>query len=189
MSTTRFSDLDCLQRAIPQMIKASLFASAFLVLMLTASASCAQDVQTENVPNSLVAQVEEAQFASQYALDGSINPFYLRGDFDGDGKPDYVFRIKSKVRSESGMAGWISSLHRFVVIGAGVPFKVSGTTTTSLDFLNVWQVFERAPVERGVESGPPPHLRGDAILAGKSESASGLIYWNGRRFVWYQQGD
>jgi hypothetical protein len=32
-------------------------------------------------------------------------------------------------------------------------------------------------------------LRGDALLVGKSEAASALIYWNGKRYVWLQQGD
>jgi hypothetical protein len=34
-----------------------------------------------------------------------------------------------------------------------------------------------------------PHLRGDALLVGRSEAASALIYWNGKRYVWFQQGD
>jgi hypothetical protein len=34
-----------------------------------------------------------------------------------------------------------------------------------------------------------PHLRGDALLVEKSEAASALIYWNGKRYVWSQQGD
>jgi hypothetical protein len=55
--------------------------------------------------------------------------------------------------------------------------------------MDVWQVYPRGPVEEGVEAGPPPKLRGEALLVEKSESASALIYWNGKRYVWYQQGD
>ena len=165
------------------------FATAFLYLLLMTPACCAQQVQAENIPNEILMQVEQGHFASLYALDGSINPFYLRADFDGDGRPDYALRIKSKAGSDSGIAVWLSSLHKFIVLGAGVPFRVSGTTVTSLDFLNTWQVFGKIAVERGVESGPSPQLKGDAIWAGKTESASGLIYWNGKSFVWYQQGD
>jgi hypothetical protein len=168
------------------MIKASVFALAFLCLPLTAPA---QEIETENVPAEILEPVEQGQFARSYVLDGSINPFYLRGDFDGDGRPDYAVRIKAKAGPDAGIAIWLSSLHKFTIIGAGVRFKVSGTTVTSLEFLNTWQVFGRAAVERGVESGAPPQLKGDAILAGKSESASGLIYWNGKTFAWYQQGD
>jgi len=30
---------------------------------------------------------------------------------------------------------------------------------------------------------------GDALLVSKSETASALIYWNGKRYTWLQQGD
>jgi len=32
-------------------------------------------------------------------------------------------------------------------------------------------------------------LRSDVLLVEKSEAASALIYWNGKRYVWSQQGD
>jgi len=170
------------------MIETRRLATALLFFVLTAT-DRAQDVQIENVPNEILEQVEKGPLANSYVIDGSINPFYLRGDFDGDNRPDFAFRVKSKAGSTSGIAIWLSSLRNFIVLGAGVPFKVSGASVTNLDFLNTWQVFGKATVERGVESGPPPRLAGDAILAGKSESANGLIYWNGKVFVWYQQGD
>ncbi|MGC1492519.1 MAG: hypothetical protein WA798_14205, partial [Candidatus Acidiferrum sp.] len=72
---------------------------------------------------------------------------------------------------------------------AGIPFRVSGEASPDLNFLNTWKVYAKGPVERGVGSGAPPHLIGEALLVGKRESASGLIYWNGKSFVWYQQGD
>jgi hypothetical protein len=34
-----------------------------------------------------------------------------------------------------------------------------------------------------------PLLCGDALLVEKTEAASALIYWNGKRYVWSQQGD
>jgi hypothetical protein len=171
------------------MTKRQSFVVAALVLVLCSLWGWAQEVEVENVPDDILKSVELGQFAQSYTLDGSMNPFYLRGDFDGDGKSDYAVRIKSKVTSESGIAIWLSSLHRFVFLGAGTPFKVSGSSASNLDFLNTWQVYGKRLVERSVESAPPPHLVGEAILAGKRESASGLIYWNGKSFVWYQQGD
>ena len=148
-----------------------------------------QAVETENIPNEILGPAETGQFAETYSLDGSLNPFYLRGDFDGDRKPDYAVRVRAKVTHFSGIAIWLSSLHKWVVLGAGSNFEVSGVPTRNLDFLDTWQVYAKQPVEHGVESGPSPHLIGEAILAGKRESASGLIYWTGKRFVWYQQGD
>jgi hypothetical protein len=162
--------------------------SAFL-LFLCSPPYPAQEIETENIPNEILQAVELGPFAQSYVIDGSMNPFYLRGDFDGDGKADYALRVKSKGHGEVGIAIWLSSQKKVVLLGAGTPFRVSAAATSNLDFLNTWQVYAKGPVERGVGSGPPPHLVGDALLVGKRESASGLIYWNGKSFVWYQQGD
>jgi hypothetical protein len=148
----------------------------------------AQEVDEENIPDEILQTVGLGPFAQSYSIDGSLNPFYLRGDFDGDGKADYAVRIKSKTTGEVGIAIWLSSQRKMIVLGAGVPFKIT-TEPTNLDFLNTWQVYAKGPVERGVGAGPVPRLAGEAILAGKRESASGLIYWNGKSFAWYQQGD
>ena len=162
---------------------------ALVLFGILSSNSFAQGVEKENIPSEVLEAVELGQFAQLYSLDGSLNPFYLRGDFDGDGKADYAFRIKSKANHASGIGIWLSSKRKLIILGAGVQFKVSGSIVSNLDFLDTWQVYGKRPVERGVESGLPPRLIGEAILAGKRESASGLIYWNGKAFVWYQQGD
>jgi hypothetical protein len=106
----------------------------FLFSLLSLSSTWAQDVEIENVPNEIVA-VKLGPFAQSYEVDVSVNPFYLRGDFDGDSKADYAVRIKSKVGNASGIAIWLSSLHKLVVLGAGVAFKVSGSVVSNLDFL------------------------------------------------------
>ena len=49
--------------------------------------------------------------------------------------------------------------------------------------------FHRGPVGKGADGKAPPKLRGDALMVIKTESASALIYWNGTRYAWYQQGD
>ncbi len=149
----------------------------------------AQNVEPGNIPNDVIEAVSSGHFAETYVLDGRINPFYLRGDFDGDGKPDYAFWIKAKAGGETGIAIWLSSQQKFIILGAGVPFRFAGSTESNFEYLNVWEVYGKRPVERGVEAGAPPNLIGEAILVGRSESGSGLIYWTGKTFKWYQQGD
>jgi hypothetical protein len=161
-----------------------------LLMVFFLAASCtAQEIEIENVPDEALTDIELGAFGQTYVLNGAMNPFYLRGDFDGDGKPDYAFWIKTKATGEVGIAVWLTSQRKLVVLGAGKLFNIAGANETNLNFLNTWKVFGKKPVERGVGAGPPPKLVGDAILAGKQESASGLIYWNGKSFAWYQQGD
>ncbi len=142
-----------------------------------------------NFPDDVLTQFSTAAFAQDYSISRRINPFYLRGDFDGDGRPDYAILVTAKKDQSRGIAIWLSSKNKIYVIGAGHPFKFSGEESSDFDFIDDWQVYEKKPVETGVEAGPPPRLIGEAILAGKSEDGSGLIYWNGTKFLWYQQGD
>jgi hypothetical protein len=44
-------------------------------------------------------------------------------------------------------------------------------------------------VARGAAETAVPRLHGEALLVGKNEAASALIYWNAKRYVWFQQGD
>jgi len=166
-----------------------LFVVALLLFAKGTAPLSMEEIDDENIPSEIIETIGLGQFAESYSIDGTLNPFYLRGDFDGDGRPDYAVRIKSKPRGEVGIAVWLSSNKKISVLGAGSPFIVSGQSSRNLDFLNVWKVYAKRQVERGVDAGPPPHLIGEAILAGKRESASGLIYWNGKSFLWYQQGD
>jgi len=122
-----------------------------------------------------------------YDFSSRINPFYLRGDFDGDGKPDFAVLIVSKSHHEDGIAMCLSSLHKVEIVGAGVEFYKWRNKT--FGFFDAWQVYAKSSVQQGVGEGPPPKLVGEAILLEKTEAASGLLYWDGNRFLWYQQGD
>jgi hypothetical protein len=44
-------------------------------------------------------------------------------------------------------------------------------------------------VGQGTAGKKPPNLRGDAIMVIKTEAAGVLIFWDGKRYAWYQQGD
>jgi hypothetical protein len=159
-----------------------------IILVLSVTFVCfGQSVQPENIPDEIEMQLQTGPFEKSYSLSGRINPFYLRGDFDGDGKPDYAFAITSKTDQARGIAIWLSSQKKILVLGAGNPFRY-GVVTKDLAF-DVWQVYGKRPVEQGATAEVAPKLIGEAILVGKSESASGLIYWNGKSFAWYQQGD
>jgi len=148
-----------------------------------------QKIVQENIPEEIVSAIALPGFDQNYEISAAINPFYLRGDFDGDGKTDYAVWIESKKSHKSGVAVWLSSRKNFIILGAGTPFRFAGSTDTDFADLDVWRVFGKHAVESGVESGPPPKLIGEAILLGKSESENGLIYWTGKSFRWYQQGD
>jgi hypothetical protein len=104
----------------------------------------------------------------------------LQADFDDDGKTDVAVTI-TRGKAQGVVVCFASGV---AVLGAGMPFN----DMKDLDFTE-WRIHPKnRPVARGAGAGRPPALSGDALVFGW-ESGSGLVYWNGRRFVWYQQGD
>lgn len=151
------------------------------LLVLASPVLAAEDVSAFNIPDPIATCMEP--ISGQYKISSHINPFYLRGDFDDDGQPDYAVLITNS-KGERGVAICSTVPRTARIVGAGVVLN----KLADFDF-GAWMVFPKGPVERGVGEGPPPKLLGDAISIIWPESASALLYWDGRRFRWYQQGD
>lgn len=119
-----------------------------------------------------------------------VNPFYLHGDFDGDQELDTAVLMRDRETGKSGIAILHGRSDGVILLGAGRPLGFADWgDEDDVDWLDAWQVHLRGPVGEGVEAGPPPELVGDALLVMKSEASSGLIYWTGETYAWYQQGD
>jgi len=111
-----------------------------------------------------------------------VTPPLLTGDFDGDGKLDEGVVVSRG--AERGILVCMSGVTSPVVLGAGRAFN----EMSNLDFSS-WRVYKKGvPVHRGAGQKRPPLLRVDAFLL-EWESASAIVYWNGTKFIWYQQGD
>lgn len=135
-----------------------------------------------DIPETAKACLQRA--GAGYELNRAISPMYLKGDFDHDGTVDYAVAVV-RVR-EAGTAICLSgSPGKVVVLGAGTLFH----GFRNLDF-SAWHLHRRElKVGPGQGGGAAPKLKGDAFLIDWLERGSALVYWNGKRFVWYQQGD
>lgn len=122
---------------------------------------------------------------SSYAVAARINPFYLQGDFDGDGRRDTAVLVKERATGKIG----------FAVVFAGGKVRIAGggrdtgDGTDNLDWMDAWYVVGKGRLSQGATDQPPPLLKGDGVMVIRTESASAVIYWDGKAFRWYQQGD
>jgi len=139
--------------------------------------------ERQNLPSWAAPIFGEQQFASTYALSTRINPYFLQGDFNGDGRLDVAVLIEHKRTAQQGIAILHAGSTNPIVVGAG---REIGNGGADFSWLDAWSVQVREPDARGKNA---PALRGDALLVQKLESASGLIYWDGMAYRWRQQGD
>jgi hypothetical protein len=143
-------------------------------------------VQTNDIPESIQTAITNGSMGKKYEVSFPLSPFYLRGDFNGDGKMDVAVLVKQRSTEKLGIAIIHGQDNKVTILGAGTAIGNGGD---NFEWMDSWQVYskDRVALEGGEKSFP--HLRGDALLVTKSEAASALIYWNGKHYVWLQQGD
>ena len=162
------------------------FLSIFFLLFGEAARDGLYVLQAVDIPQSAAAAFKKSGFDRQYDFSSHIKPGYLEGDFDGDGKPDSAILVKNKSSGKIGIAISHSSTNKVLLIGAGTEFGNGGD---NFDWMDIWSVTAKATAAKKLGKTAAALLKGDALHVEKSESASALIYWNGRKYVWRQQGD
>jgi hypothetical protein len=139
-----------------------------------------------NLPRWACDVAAEKKLDERYSVYERMNPFFISGDFDGDGKTDIAVWVANKRTKQLGVVILHRGTGALFVLGAGSKGK-RGDDFRGLD---VWSLYPKAPLEKSPhEDGPPPKLRGDALWFGKSESLSFFAYWNGRRYSYYEETD
>lgn len=156
-----------------------------LILLLTIPIVAQENVDLNvdfNTPNLVRKCFEKHGLASQYEISARINPFYLRGDFNGDDQPDYAVFVTQGSTKKEGVAICHGGSAEVTIIAAGTSFAVEGGYETD-DFrtFDMWQVLENKEIR-----DLTPH--GEGIVIGKAESSSGLIYCSKGTYVWRQLG-
>lgn len=140
----------------------------------------ATDYAIWNIPEWAAIRLEGHGFRKRYDLVLEVNPFFQRGDFDGDGKPDIALLVRHR---QSGKRG-IVVLHQATptphVLGAGATFGNGGDDWS---WLWVWRVHPDFKL-----SGELPSRR-EILYVAKPEAAGAHLYWDGRRYQWKQVGD
>ena len=139
-----------------------------------------------DVPDAIKNALTNGRLGKKYDFSFRVNPSYLAGDFNGDGKVDTAVLIKQRSTGKFGIAVVHGGIERVTILGAGIGIGNGGD---DFEWMDSWQVYSKTRVGHVRGETGLPHLCGDALFVEKSEAASALIYWNGKRYVWSQQGD
>jgi hypothetical protein len=107
-------------------MKSFLYALVF-GLMGTSWASASLGGNPGGPWDNLPTKVQEAFGSSplrDYDPSRRINPFYLGGDLDADGKPDYAILITRKNDQKEGLVVFFNSYTKPHLLGAGIPSQL-----------------------------------------------------------------
>ena len=148
------------------------------------SASSASPIS--EVPDAVKKALTNGPVGKKYALSFQTKPSYLEGDFNDDGKMDVAVLVKERSSGRIGLAIINSTTGKVTILGAGLAIGNGGD---DFEWMDSWQLYSKTRAAHAAGKSSVPHLHGDALLVEKSEAASALIYWNGKRYGWSQQGD
>jgi hypothetical protein len=146
----------------------------------------ADAAQVHDIPEAIESAIRNGSLPKDYDVSFDLNPFYLHGDFNGDGKNDVAVLVKQRATGKVGIAIIDAVTNKTKVLDAG---SAIGNGGDDFAWMDSWQVYSKNRAAHEAGETNAAHLRGDALLVSKSEAASALIYWNGKRYVWLQQGD
>jgi hypothetical protein len=129
--------------------------------------------QARDIPEVVKKAITNGTVAKEYDVSLKIEPFYLQGNFNGDGKIDAAVLVKQRSTGKLGIAIVHGGTRKVAILGAGIGIGNGGD---DFEWMDYWEVYPKHSV-RGSSETTAPRLRGDALLVGKSEAASALIYW------------
>jgi hypothetical protein len=142
--------------------------------------------QCSNLPDWVLRVAQSVKLPMHYELSHHLNPFFQSGDFDADRKLDVAVLVRHKTTGRIGIAIFLYGRTKPVVLGAGNSFGNGGT---DFSWVDNWSVYPKDEVRKSHWEDKPPAPKGDALWVAKSESASAFIFWDGKKYVWYQESD
>ena len=136
-----------------------------------------------SAPEKLWDLIKEVGIQEDYSLGlCGLNPWYLMGDFNGNGHYDFALVLRQhSADNETRLA---------VLWGSGKVVFLDRDEDLQYPTIEAWHIYPKyEKVLLGIEEETPPTLEGDGIMIYKLETSSSLVYWNGTRFTYYWQGD
>jgi len=150
---------------------------SLMLLVLTVAGAEGKSVDEYNVPSEVEACIKKVP---GLLISGEINPFYLSGDFNGDGKLDFAVQVL-----RSGSKGIV-----FCLANSKDPFLLGAGSSLVFPAKDRWRFDAWSIIPKENKSlSRPAKARYDAILLDIKETANGLLYWDGSRMQWFQLED
>jgi len=164
-----------------------------MFLMIFSTLSCFAAWEGEFIliePNDVIGCLKSSK-TSELILDTSINPYYLRGDFDGDKKPDYAIWMRRNVAEVAGVVvcAGNGSIH---LLGSGITKGEKFSDMEHDDFMPVhfqWEVSTKQEMDelktwKCNVPDPFPKIENESMKLRWREGESTFIYWDGKKYQW-----
>jgi hypothetical protein len=169
---------------------------SLVLLTLIVSASISANAQS-NLPSWFVKSFKQVKQDQKYELKNFLSPAYLQADFNGDGKADIAALTIEKKTGKKGILIIHGSNNQYFVLGAGTNF---GNGSNDFKWAGGWKTYRKRFAyetifnkDDDIQGSRKIKLKRPAIfiydLEDGEPNSGGIIYWDGKKYIWIQQGE
>jgi len=101
--------------------------------------------QLHNIPEAVERAMAKGLLAKEYEVSFQVNPFWLSGDFNGNGNLDVAVLVKQRSTGKVGIAIIHGGMSKVAILGAGL---VIGNGDDDFKWKDYWQVYPKGHVAR-----------------------------------------
>ena len=157
--------------------------------------SVALHAQKAQFPLWVLNSFKKLKLDDKYDIKGYLKPVFLQSDFNGDGVTDAVFQVIETLKK--GIVILFGNSSRYFVFGAGTNF---GNGSDDFKWAGGWKIYNKKTayetmvnIDGDLIGSKIRKLKRTAFFIYQLEDgepvSGGIIYWNGKKYIWIQQGD
>jgi hypothetical protein len=113
---------------------------------------------------------------TELQIDVTMNPFYISGDFDGDGFTDFAVQV---IERKNHLKGVLFCFANGKMLRWGAGISTGASANISWDY-HAWEIARKG----GLHLSAFPKVKFDSIILAEPDVGGGLIYWDGRDLRW-----
>jgi hypothetical protein len=151
--------------------------------------------QRVGIPSTFNETFTKLGLNKKYQQSAFLSPAFIQADFNGDGVPDVCILVASKTTKKSGLMILHGNSTAYFVFGAGTKF---GSGSDDFKWADNWTLYtgkNASTTQFDKRSGDiigskiVKLFRPGVLIESKEDGAGGIIYWNGKRYIWMHQGE
>ncbi|MDB5124666.1 MAG: hypothetical protein JWP94_2795 [Mucilaginibacter sp.] len=162
----------------------------FIILSLSLNAQ-------STIPAGFIKSFNQLKLDQKYQIKEYIKPSSLHADFNGDGNTDVAVPVIEKRTHKKGILLINGRTNQYFVFGAGTKF---GNGSDNFSWAAGWTLYKskfayesRFNRDGDILGSKKVKLNRPAFFIHDLEdgepNSGGIIYWNGKKYVWIQWGE
>jgi hypothetical protein len=164
-----------------------------LYIFLISSSVYAQS----SLPPEYIKSFKQLKLNEKYEIIKSFKPAYLQSDFNGDKLIDIAAIVFDKKTKKKGILLIEGGTKKYFVFGAG---KTFGNGGDDFKWMGGWELYKKRIAQETLfnEDGDILGSKGIKLLRAAfyiydledgQPNSGGIIYWDGKKYIWIHQGE